>query len=140
MALDLVTRCPRCWVNRSFGSAGAVNTWICSGCEWRFTFATKTPTGTSSASMAAGATAITVASGGASFTNGMILLFDTGGTPEVLVVNGTSSGTSIPVLSATLTGETAGGAAVAHLTAAAFGQLSIGPTTTTVQQVPQNAY
>src|SRR5947209_16224655 len=74
------------------------------------------PTGTSNAALAAGGTAIGVASGGASFTNGMLLLYDTGTLAEVLTVNGSATGTSIPVTAAVK----------AHGSAVTFGQLSVG--------------
>jgi len=72
----------------------------CSGCELQYTLSAVAPTGTSTATLAAGGTAITVASGGASFTNGMVLLYDTGQNAEVLTVNGSATGTSIPVTAA----------------------------------------
>jgi hypothetical protein len=58
------------------------------------------PAGTTNAAMAAGATAIPVASGGASFTAGMYLWLEDAGTPaanEVVQVTATGSATSIPV-------------------------------------------
>jgi hypothetical protein len=70
----------------------------CSGCEWTFSFTTQSPTGTTNAAITAGSsTAISVASGGASFTNGMKLLLDTGQNAEVVTVTGTPTATSIPV-------------------------------------------
>src|SRR5260370_38347610 len=95
----LVT-CPRCKALRSFVnvSAGGV-TYRCSGCEWTFTFAAQAPTGTSNAAVVTPATtfAISVASGGASFTAGMYLLYDTGGKAEVLRGTPTGTATSSPV-------------------------------------------
>jgi hypothetical protein len=112
--------CPRCRTRRSFVITGAGTAYRCAGCEWPFTFTSAAPTGTSNAALSAGGTAISVASGGASFTTGMQLLFDTGNPllAEVLTVTATGSATSIPVLAA----------AKAHLTAAAFGQLAVNPT------------
>ncbi len=93
----LVT-CPRCKALRSFVnvSAGGV-TYRCSGCEWTFTFTAVAPTGTSTASVTTASTAITVASGGASFTAGMKLLYDTGANAEVVTVSATGTATNIPI-------------------------------------------
>ena len=58
------------------------------------------PAGTTNALLAVGATALPVASGGASFTNGMNLWLQDAGTPaanEVVQVNGTATATSIPI-------------------------------------------
>lgn len=58
------------------------------------------PAGTTNASMAVGATAISVASGGASFTTGMNLWLEDAGSPaanEVVQVTATGSATSIPI-------------------------------------------
>jgi hypothetical protein len=58
------------------------------------------PASTTNASMAAGATAIPVASGGASFTTGMYVWLEDAGSPaapEVVMVTATGSATSIPV-------------------------------------------
>ena len=108
--------CPRCRALRSFPSIDGGTNFRCSGCEWQWTLATQAPTGTSSATLAAGGTAITVASGGASFTNGMQLLYDTGQLAEVLTVNGSATATSIPVTAAIRS----------HSSAVTFGQLLIG--------------
>jgi hypothetical protein len=114
--------CPRCKCLRSFVnvSAGGV-TYRCSGCEWTFTFTAQAPAGTATAAVVTPATtlAITVASGGASFTAGMYLLYDTGLNAEVVRVTTTGTATSIPV---------AGGFAKTHLTAVTFGQLLISST------------
>ena len=107
--------CPRCRALRSFVAIDGAALYRCSACELPYTLATQAPTGTSSAILAAGGTAITVASGGASFTAGMILLYDTGQLTEVLTVNGAATGTSIPVTAAVR----------GHATAAPFGQLAI---------------
>jgi len=90
----------------------------CSGCEWTFTLSTQSPTGTGTAVLSFGSTAITVASGGASFTNGMRLLYDVGQNAEVLTVNGTPSATNIPVAPVQR----------AHSASVTFGQLLISST------------
>lgn len=124
--------CPRCKALRSFVdvSQGGVQ-YRCSGCEWLFTFTAVAPTGTGTAAVVTPATtlAITVASGGASFTAGMRLLYDVGTLAEVVVVTTTGTATNIPV---------AGGFARAHSGGVTFGQLAVNPTLSAVgeQQVP----
>lgn len=120
VAVPLAVRltCPRCRALRSFTAIDGAVSFRCSGCEWYFTFGTQAPTGTSNAVLAAGGTAIGVASGGASFTNGMQLLYDTGQSTEILTVNGAATGTSIPVSAAVK----------AHLSAATFSQLLVAAT------------
>lgn len=66
--------------------------------DYTVTGTTASPTATTSGTLAVGATAIPVSSGGASFTNGMwIELVDTGtpAAPEILQVGSGSTGTSI---------------------------------------------
>lgn len=120
--------CPRCKIVRPFVdvSAGGLQ-YRCGACEWTFTLTAVAPTGTGTAAVAAGGTTITVASGGASFTNGMTLVYDTGGVPEVVVVNGAATGTSIPV-AGQWAGQSRGGFAKAHGINAAFGQLGLSST------------
>ena len=112
--------CPRCRILRPFLALDGGTNFRCAGCEWQWTLTTQAPTGTSNAALNVGGTAIGVASGGASFTNGMQLLYDTGQLTEVLTVNGAATGTSIPVTAA----------ARSHLSGAAFGQLLTGQTYT----------
>ena len=108
--------CPRCRALRNFPSIDGGVLYRCAGCEWQWGLSTQAPTGTATAVLNAGGTAITVASGGASFTNGMQLLYDTGQASEVLTVNGSATATNIPVTAAVR----------GHLTAVTFGQLLIG--------------
>lgn len=124
--------CPRCKITRSFVNIDGGTLFRCAGCEWPFTLSAVAPTGTSTAPLSITGTAVTVASGGASFTTGMLVLYDTGTSAEVLKVTATGSATSIPVTAATK----------AHLTGATFGQLAISPTLSGVgeDQVPQNAF
>lgn len=124
--------CPRCKAPRPFVSIDGTVKFLCGGCEWPFTLSAVAPTGTATAGLAVAGTAITVASGGASFTTGMLLLYDTGTLAEVLTVTATGSATSIPVRAAIK----------AHLTGATFGQLLISPTLSGIgeEQVPQNAF
>lgn len=69
--------------------------------------AIKAPTSTASATVAQGATAITVASGGASFTNGMVIAIIDGNNTELVVVGAGSTGTSV-VVAATAFGHASG--------------------------------
>lgn len=120
--------CPRCKALRPFVNVNGGTTYRCGGCEWRFTLSAVTPTGTSNGAITAGSSvAISVASGGTSFTSGMKLLYDTGTSAEVVTVGAGATGTSIPV---------PGGFAKSHNTAATFGQLSITPTDTASDAVP----
>ena len=109
--------CPRCRALRYFAAIDGVVTFRCAACEWYYLLSPVAPTGTSNAALSAGGTAIGVASGGASFTNGMILLIDTGTLSEVVTVNGAATGTSIPVTAAVR----------GHASAMTFGQLAIAP-------------
>lgn len=120
--------CPRCGTLRLLEniSGGGVQ-FRCNGCEWLLTMSAGTPNGTSNAAVTAGTTtAISVASGGASFTSGMLILYDTGSSAEIVTVSGTATATSIPV---------PGGFIKSHLTAATFGQLAIAPSLT-IETVP----
>ena len=124
---ELFIACPRCKTTRMFVDvSGGGTLFRCGGCEWSFTLGTVAPTSTSTASVVIGGTTITVASGGASFTNGMFLLYDTGTNTEVLVVNGSATGTSIPV-AGQWAGQTRAGFAKNHGTCT-FGQLSLSST------------
>jgi hypothetical protein len=110
--VNLSLVCPRCLVTRTFLNLTGTQV-KCTGCEYNCTLTTTAPTGTATALLAAGGTAITVASGGASFTSGMKILYDTGGVSEILV-SGVGTSTSIPV-SAALS---------PHSNGATFGQLA----------------
>jgi hypothetical protein len=87
----------------------------CAACDWPHSIGTQAPTGTASAILAAGGTAITVASGGASFTSGMLLAYDTGLNTEILTCAGGSTATNIPVSAAIRQ----------HASAVTFGQLNV---------------
>jgi hypothetical protein len=130
LPIDYALTCPRCKFPWFFPNQDGGVTFRCGGCEWPMTVSTVAPTGVTNAGITAGVTtAIPVASGGASFTNGMLVLIGTGITAEVVKVVGSSTGTSIPVPSGFQKG---------HLTGAAIGQLSVNPTLTGVgeDQVP----
>lgn len=109
--------CPRCRCLRMFTAIDGMVTFRCAGCEWYYLLSPVAPTATSNAALAAGGTAIGVASGGASFTSGMQLLIDTGVLSEVVTVTATGSATSIPVTAAVR----------GHASAMTFGQLAIAP-------------
>lgn len=110
--------CPREKVVRLFVGVSAGSTqYRCMGCEWFWTLGTQAPTGTSNALISIGGTAISVASGGASFTNGMVLLIDTTTSAEVVTVNGSATGVSIPITAVIK----------AHATSMSFGQLLATP-------------
>lgn len=68
---------------------------------------TKTPTDTISATVTAGDTALTVVSGGASFTNGMSVAIQDGPRTEIVTAGAGSTGTSV-VVSATAFGHAIG--------------------------------
>jgi hypothetical protein len=121
--------CPKCKTLRSFVNADGGVTFRCSGCEWFWSLTAGSPSGTATAPLAQGGTAITVASGGASFTSGMQVLYDTGASAEVLTVGPGATGTSVPVSAAVK----------AHLTGATFGKLVLTPTLNGAgqQAVPQ---
>lgn len=114
--------CPRCKITRRFENVDGGTSFRCAGCEWYFTLATQSPTGTTNASRAIGTTTIPVASGGASFTSGMFILVDTGTNAEVVQATSTGSGTSIPVTAFIK----------AHNSGVAIGQLKINPALTGV--------
>jgi hypothetical protein len=68
--------------------------------DYTVTGTTAAPAGTTNAATALGATALSVASGGASFTTGMWLWLEDAGSPaanEVVQVTSTGSATSIPI-------------------------------------------
>jgi hypothetical protein len=120
--------CPRCsnalrqFINTSQGGVQ----YRCAGCEWLFTASTQAPTGTGTAAVTTASTAITVASGGASFTAGMLLLYDTAANAEVVRAAGGSTGTSIPVI----------GFTKAHSGGVTFGQLLLTPAFQGIERVP----
>jgi hypothetical protein len=107
--------CPRCKIRRAMVNVDGGTLFRCAGCEWHFTMATQSPTGTTNASRSVGAATLPVASGGASFTTGMLVLVETGPNAEVVTVTSTGSATSIPI---TPLGK-------AHNSGVAIGQLLI---------------
>jgi hypothetical protein len=122
--------CPRCKIIRRFVNVDGGTLFRCAGCEWFWSLGTQSPTNTTNASRSAGATTLPVASGGASFTTGMLILVDTTTAAEVVTCTSTGSGTSIPV-TALIKG---------HNSWVAIGQLQITSTYTGVglDSVPNN--
>jgi hypothetical protein len=114
--------CPRCKILRRLENVSGGNVFRCSGCEWNLSLTTQAPTGTTNASRAIAAATIPVASGGASFTGGMLILIDTLANAEVVTATSTGSATSIPVTPFLK----------AHNSGVAIGQLLIVPTYTGV--------
>jgi hypothetical protein len=112
--------CPRCHFAGSFVNIDGGTFYLCSRCEWQFTLRTQAPASTATVALAAGGLAITVASGGTSFTNGMLVLFDTSSNAEVLTVAAGATGTNVPLA--------APGALKAHSSSVTFGQLLISST------------
>lgn len=130
LLIDYRLTCPRCKFPWLFPNQDGGVTFRCGGCEWPFTMTTQAPTGTTNGAITAGVTtAIPVASGGASFTNGMLVLVGTGLNAEIVQVVGVSTATSIPVPA---------GFTKSHNSGVAIGQLLVSPTLSGVgeNQVP----
>jgi hypothetical protein len=121
---NVYATCPRCATLRTLIGTGT--SYMCAGCEWWFTASSQAPTGTGTASVTPASAAITVASGGASFTNGMFLLYDTSSNAEIVRVTGAATGTSVPVPRFLR----------AHGTSIAFGQLLLTPAYLASERVP----
>jgi len=94
----VTSTCPRCHSLRRFTSTGSeLASYICNGCEWPFTFgAGSSPLSTNGATTTA-STALPFASGGTQFLLGQTLYINDGGNSEIVIVNGTPTGTSVPV-------------------------------------------
>lgn len=91
--------CPRCRSGvRVFDSIGSELTYQCGGCEWTFTFGAGTsPLATNNSVTAGTSTALPFASGGTQFLLNQVLYISDGASSEIVVVNGTPTGTSVPV-------------------------------------------
>ena len=122
----LVT-CPRCKAPRLFIATGPDPVFVCSGCEWPFTFSAGTSPLTTNAAVTAGvSTALPFASGGTQFSSRQPLWIADGGNSEVVFVNGTPTGTSVPIVD--LDYNHSGGVTV---TIAA-----VAPTLSTIEKIP----
>lgn len=89
--------CPRCKALRLMLSTGPELTYTCTGCEWPMTFAAGTGGLTTNTVTTTASTALGFASGGTAFSLGQVLFISDGGNSEIVVVNGTPTGTSVPV-------------------------------------------
>jgi len=87
--------CPRCHVNRVMFATGTLTYW-CGGCEYEVTIGAGGSPLATSALTTAGATALPFASGGTQFSPGQYLYY-AGATPEIVMVTGATSATSVPV-------------------------------------------
>ena len=87
---------------------------------------------TTNGALSAGATSIPVAAGGTAFAYGQVLIIDPAGTADVVTVNGTPTGTSLPVTAL----------ASSHLTGRAITVAQLAPLLSGTAQdaVPQTAY
>jgi hypothetical protein len=90
--------CPRCKALRTFMSIGPEVSYRCAGCEWPFTFgAGSSPLSTNGAVTAGVTTALPFASGGTQFSVRQVLFINDGASSEIVAVNGTPTGTSVPI-------------------------------------------
>lgn len=93
----ITATCPRCKASRVMTSAADGQFgYSCGGCEYPLTIGAGAGPLTVTNAPAAGATALTVGSGGTAFRNGQYLWY-AGASPEIVEVNGTPTGTNIPV-------------------------------------------
>jgi hypothetical protein len=83
-----------------------------------------------SAGVSAGGPALPFAAGGTAFAQGQVLVIDPAGSADVVIVNGTPAGTSVPV----------GGMDLAHLSGVLVTVASLAPALSGVDGVPQTAY
>lgn len=87
---------------------------------------------TTNGALSAGGTAIAVAAGGTAFAYGQVLIIDAAGTPDVVTVNGTPTGTSVPCTAL----------AAAHTSGRTVSVAQLAPqlSGTGLENVPQTAY
>jgi len=83
-----------------------------------------------SAGVSANGAAIPFTAGGTSFAQGQVLIIDAAGTPDVVVVTGTPTATSVPV----------GGMELAHLTGVLVSVAQLTPALSSTEAVPATAY
>jgi len=124
---DALPALPECKTLRSFVNVDGGQTYRCAECEWFWSLTAGSPAGTATAPLAQGGTAVTVTSGGAAFTSGMQVLYDSGTSAEVLNVGPGATGMSVPV-SAAVKAHTAGatfGKLVTSSTLGGVGQLAV---------------
>jgi hypothetical protein len=94
---QIVASCPRCHALRTMSSAndGALG-YICNGCEWGMIIGAGTTVLTTNAGTSAGGTALPFASGGTAFSAGQYLWYP-GANPEIVLVTGPVTGTSVGI-------------------------------------------
>jgi hypothetical protein len=112
---QITVLCPRCKANRLM-TAISTSTYWCAGCEWQMTVGAGASPVATNALTVAGATALPFASGGGVFSAGQYLWY-AGATPEVVLVTGTTSGTSVPCSPTQFNHATAQGVSLATATA-----------------------
>jgi hypothetical protein len=83
-----------------------------------------------SAGVSANGAAIPLTAGGTAFAQGQVLIIDAAGTPDVVVVTGTPTGTSVPV----------GGMELAHLSGVLVSVAQLTPALSSTEAVPATAY
>jgi hypothetical protein len=104
-------------------------THLCTGCEWPMTMGAGTSPLTTNNTVAQGATALPFASGGTQFSNGQLLFISDAGISETVTVNGTPTGTSVPVTPTEFAHATSKAVSVAVAAPLLSGQEANPPTT-----------
>ena len=129
--LSVTVTCPKCKCLRLFQSTGPETIYRCSGCEWQYTFAAGTGGLSTNGAVTAGvSTALPFASGATIFSVGQVLFINDGASSEVVVVNGTVTGTSVPIADLDFNHNSGVGVTVAALA----------PTFANIQKIPQTAF
>jgi hypothetical protein len=78
-------------------STGPELIYTCGGCEWPMTFGAGTGGLATNGATTLASTALPFASGGTVFTLGQVLFISDAANSEIVIVNGVSTGTSVPV-------------------------------------------
>jgi hypothetical protein len=120
--------CPRCHFRWQFTAFSLETQYRCSGCEWAFSFGAGASPLSTNGSVTTASLALPFASGATVFATGNVLFINDGASSEIVIVNGTVTGTSVPVADL----DFSHGSAVAVSLAVATPQL------TSVQTVPAN--
>ena len=96
---EVLDSCPRCHAAvRPFVASSLELQYRCGGCEWMFTFgAGASPLSTNASVTVNVSTALPFASGGTQFSLNQVLYISDGGNSEIVIVNGTPTGTSVPI-------------------------------------------
>jgi len=126
---DAALPCPRCHFTWLFDAFFPALQYRCSGCEWMFNLGAGSGPVTTNAAITAGVTtALPFASGGGVFLPGQALYISDTTLSEIVIVNGTPTGTSVPV----------SGFANNHGSAKAVSPATATAVYSTVQTVPAN--